>query len=104
MTTVSTHVLDTGSGEPGVGMKVHLARAADGGWEMVGEARTDAEGRASGFGDLTGGRYRLGFETGEYGNEMFPFVHVVFELDPTRPHYHIPLLLGPFGYTTYRGS
>lgn len=104
MTTLSTHVLDTGSGEPAAGMVVHLSRWADDGWERLAEFTTDDDGRVAGFGDLDGGRHRLGFETGEYGNELYPFVAVVFELDPERSHYHIPLLLSPFGYSTYRGS
>ena len=76
----------------------------DGRWERLGEAPTDDDGRVSGFGELGEGRYRLGFETGEHGNGFYPFVAVVFEIDGERPHYHIPLLLSPFGYTTYRGS
>lgn len=104
MTTLSTHVLDTATGEPAAGMRVHLARDSGGGWERLGEATTDADGRVSGFGELSVGRHRLGFETGEYGNEFYPFVAVVFEIDEGRDHYHIPLLLSPFGYSTYRGS
>jgi len=104
MTTLSTHVLDTTTGEPAVGMRIRLSRWFGGAWEPLGEAVTDGDGRASGFGDLVGGRHRLGFETGEYGNEFYPFVAVVFEVDEGRPHYHIPFLLSPFGYSTYRGS
>lgn len=104
MTTLSTHVLDTATGEPAAGMRVHLSRASDDGWERVDEAVTDADGRVTGFGELSSGRHRLAFETGEYGNEFYPFVAVVFEVDESRDHYHIPLLLSPFGYTTYRGS
>jgi 5-hydroxyisourate hydrolase len=104
MTTLSTHVLDTATGEPAAGMRVHLSRDSGGGWERLGEATTDADGRVSGFGELSAGRHRLGFETGEYGTEFYPFVAVVFEIDEGRDHYHIPLLLSPFGYTTYRGS
>lgn len=104
MTTLSTHVLDTATGEPAAGMRVHLARGGDVGWEPVNEFETDGDGRIAGFGDLPGGRYRLGFETGDWGNEFFPFVHVVFNIDEARTHYHVPLLLSPFGYSTYRGS
>lgn len=104
MTTLSTHVLDTATGEPGAGMRVHLSRAVDSGWERIGEFVTDDDGRVSEFGELSGGRHRLGFETGEYGNEFYPFVSVVFEIDEERPHYHVPLLLSQYGYTTYRGS
>ncbi|MGH3650947.1 MAG: hydroxyisourate hydrolase [Acidimicrobiia bacterium] len=105
MTTLSTHVLDTATGAPVSGMRVHLSRAGvEGGWEMIAESQTDDDGRVAGFGDLEAGRHRLGFETGEYGNEFFPFVHVVFEVEEGRSHYHVPLLLSPYGYTTYRGS
>jgi 5-hydroxyisourate hydrolase len=104
MTTLSTHVLDTVTGEPAAGMRVHLSRRGSSGWERLAEHTTDGDGRVSGFGELAGGRYRLGFETGDYGNEFYPFVAVVFEVDADRPHYHVPLLLSPFGYSTYRGS
>lgn len=104
MTTLSTHVLDTATGEPAAGMRVHLSRAGQEGWERLGELVTDDDGRVSGFGDLSAGRHRLGFETGEYGNEFYPFVAVVFEVDGAREHYHVPLLLSPYGYSTYRGS
>lgn len=104
MTTLSTHVLDTAQGRPVIGMRVHLSRAGEEGWEKVNEFETDHDGRVSGFGDLTPGRYRLGFETGETGNRFFPFVHVVFTVDEDLSHYHVPLLLSPFGYSTYRGS
>lgn len=104
MTTLSTHVLDTATGEPAAGMQVHLSRAGANGWERLGEFTTDEDGRVPGFGELSGGRHRLGFETGDYGNEFYPFVAVVFEVDEERDHYHVPLLLSPYGYTTYRGS
>lgn len=104
MTTLSTHVLDTATGEPAVGMHGHLSRAGEQGWDQLAEFVTDDDGRASGFGDLSGGRHRLGFETGEYGSEFYPFVSIVFAVDDDRDHYHVPLLLSPYGYTTYRGS
>lgn len=104
MTTLSTHVLDTASGEPAGGMLVHLSGWQDDGWVRVSEFATDDDGRVAGFGDLETALYRLGFETRDYGNGFFPFVHVIFELDDGRSHYHIPLLLSPYGYTTYRGS
>jgi 5-hydroxyisourate hydrolase len=104
MTTLSTHVLDTATGEPATGMEVHLSRRVDDGWAEIARFETDEHGRIAGFGDLEAGRHRLGFETGSYGNEFFPFVHVVFVVDEQRSHYHIPLLLSPYGYSTYRGS
>lgn len=104
MTTLSTHVLDTSTGEPAVAMRVHLSRREGAHWERVGDAVTDADGRVAGFGEVAGGRYRLGFETGEYGVDFYPYIHVVFEVVEDRPHYHVPLLLGSYGFTTYRGS
>lgn len=104
MSTLSTHVLDTSTGEPAEGLEVHLSMSGDGGWEPLAVASTDDDGRVGGFGDLSPGTYRLGFETGGYGNDFYPFVHVVFVVTDERDHYHVPLLLGPYGYTTYRGS
>jgi 5-hydroxyisourate hydrolase len=104
VTTLSTHVLDTSTGEPAAGMVVRLARWHDDEWMSVAEERTDDDGRVSTFGDLAAGRFRLGFETGDYGNEFYPFVHIVFAVEAQRPHYHVPLLLSPYGYVTYRGS
>jgi 5-hydroxyisourate hydrolase len=104
MTTLSTHVLDTSKGRPATGMVVRLARWVDERWMTVGESTTDQDGRVTGFGDLEEGRFRLGFETGDYGNEFYPFIHVVFTIDGVDPHYHVPLLLSPYGYSTYRGS
>jgi 5-hydroxyisourate hydrolase len=103
MTTLSTHVLDTSTGEPAAGMEVHLSRAGDEGWVRLGDFVTDEDGRAS-LGEVAAGRHRLGFETGAYGNEFYPYVAVAFEVDEERPHYHVPLLLSPYGYSTYRGS
>ena len=104
MSTLSTHVLDTATGEPAAGMTVHLSRSNGDGWESLATMTTDDDGRAGGVGELTDGTYRLGFETGDYGNDFYPFVHVVFNVDESRDHYHVPLLLSPYGYSTYRGS
>lgn len=104
MSTLSTHVLDTSTGEPAAGLFVHLSRSTGNGWESLAELLTDDDGRANEFGELAAGVYRLGFETGDYGNEFYPFVHVVFTVEESRDNYHVPLLLSPYGYTTYRGS
>ena len=103
MTTLSTHVLDTATGSPGSGMEVRLMRWAGDGWVEAVTEMTDTDGRVS-FGEVGAGRFRLAFETGAYGNEMYPYVHVVFEVSADRAHYHVPLLLSPYGYSTYRGS
>ncbi len=104
MSTLSTHVLDTSTGEPAAGVRVHLSRSDGASWDTLATVATDHDGRAGDFGHLGPGTYRLGFETGEYGNEFYPFVHVVFEVEDSRDHYHVPLLLSAYGYTTYRGS
>lgn len=111
MSGITTHVLDTSRGAPAAGVPVLLERAADSGWQPVGRDTTDADGRAnelhsSAPGD---GRYRLIFDTGAYfravGDAAFyPEVTVTFVVGPGEEHYHVPLLLSPFGYSTYRGS
>ena len=111
MSGITTHVLDTSRGVPAEGVSVRLERRQEDGWWPVGAGRTDADGRARDLapGDSVAGTYRLTFETAEYfasrGVEGFyPVVEVVFEVrDPSR-HHHVPLLLSPFGYSTYRGS
>ena len=106
--TLSTHVLDTTLGRPAVGVAVRL-EALDG--TLLDEARTDADGRVA---DLAGAHpqpaaYRLRFDTGGYfaatGREGFyPEVVVAFRIAEPQQHYHVPLLLSPFAYSTYRGS
>jgi 5-hydroxyisourate hydrolase len=102
---VTTHVLDTSRGRPAAGIRVLLERAVDSGWQAVGRGTTDADGRVS---DLLAahpeaGRYRLTFDTSAYSN-FYPEVTVTFVVDHGDEHYHVPLLLSPFGYSTYRGS
>lgn len=114
MTTISTHVLDTSLGLPGRGIRVSLERVdAHGDGEVIGAGVTDDEGRARnlvGAGKTLGeGIYRLRFDTAAYftrdGREsFFPYVSVSFRVGPVTQHYHVPLLLSPYGYTTYRGS
>jgi 5-hydroxyisourate hydrolase len=104
---ISTHVLDTSRGRPAAGVPVVLERRAGEGWETVGGGRTDADGRVdelapSGAGE---GRYRLTFDTGAYlETGFYPQVAVEFLVADGAGHHHVPLLLSPFGYTTYRGS
>ena len=105
MTSLSTHVLDIAEGKPAAGVDVSLEVLVDGEWHPVGEATTDANGRVSELATgLVSGMYRVVFGTGDYGNTFFPGVHVVMTLDDAEDHYHVPLLLSPFGYTTYRGE
>jgi 5-hydroxyisourate hydrolase len=109
MTRVTTHVLDTSSGRPAAGVAVVLERATQDGWEVVGEATTDADGRVRELGpELPAGRCRLRFDTAAYlgPRAFFPEVAVVFAVggEDGRDHEHVPLLLSPYGYSTYRGS
>ena len=105
MTTVSTHVLDTASGVPASGIPVQLIRLHDGGEEVVGSGVTDRDGRVADLGlDVDPGTYEVRFDTSGYGGAFYPVVKVTARLDSAAPHYHLPLLLSPYGYTTYRGS
>jgi 5-hydroxyisourate hydrolase len=111
MTRITTHVLDTSAGRPATGLKVRLDRIDGGKTEEIAAARTDAEGRVRDWAPQleAPGRYRLVFDTGEWfraaGRETFyPEVVIHVELSGSEPHYHIPLLLAPFGYSTYRGT
>jgi 5-hydroxyisourate hydrolase len=107
MATLSTHVLDTATGRPAAGVAVVLRDAAG---AVLAEAVTDADGRVRPLGgQLAPGDYRLAFGTGDYfarhGTSAFhPRVEVDFTVTAAGEHYHVPLLLSPFGYTTYRGS
>jgi 5-hydroxyisourate hydrolase len=108
MSPITTHVLDTARGRPAAGVPVVLdLRAGDGGWVEVGRGTTDDDGRLR---TLTGpaieaGTYRLTFDTKAYDAAgFFPEVAIVFEVRDAAQHHHVPLLLSPFGYSTYRGS
>jgi len=112
---VTTHVLDTSAGRPAEGVPVVLERAAPEGtgWEVVGRGVTDGDGRERALVPdgrrLAPGRYRLTFDTGAYftrtGRQaFFPEVAVVFAIGEDDAHEHVPLLLAPYGYSTYRGS
>jgi 5-hydroxyisourate hydrolase len=107
--TVSTHVLDAVSGRPAAGLRVGLARRGGAGWADLASARTDAAGRIAAFApgaELTAGAYRLTFETEEYlaVPTFYPVVVIVFRISDAAQHYHVPLLLSPYAYSTYRGS
>jgi hydroxyisourate hydrolase len=102
--SLSTHVLDTARGEPAPGVPVRLDRHENGAWTAVAGGHTDRDGRLRDWVPDTAwgaGRYRLVFDT---AGGFFPEVTVVFEVTEPARHHHVPLLLSPFGYTTYRGS
>ena len=107
--SISTHVLDQTRGRPARGVRVVLTTEEG---EVVRDAATDADGRVKDLvpeGKLVAGTYRLRFDTGAYfaaqGVETFyPEATIVFTVRDANAHYHVPLLLSPFGYSTYRGS
>jgi 5-hydroxyisourate hydrolase len=112
MSKISTHVLDTARGRPAAGISVSLALRTGESWTELAASPTDADGRVNNL--LPGnvkhftGTYRLRFETGDYFKAQdvaafYPFVEVVFTVSEDRPH-HVPLLVSPFGYSTYRGT
>jgi 5-hydroxyisourate hydrolase len=112
MTGITTHVLDTARGRPAAGMRVTLeARAADG-WTEVGGGVTDADGRVPGLaaaGTVRAGVHRVSFATGDWFaaqgiRGFYPQVTVECLIEDPEAHYHIPLLISPYGYSTYRGS
>lgn len=113
MSGITTHVLDTSRGRPASGVPVVLEIRADGGWREIARAETDADGRARQLlpsdAPLTAGTWRLTFGVGRYfeaqGIESFyPEASIVFIIRDPDQHYHVPLLLSPYGYSTYRGS
>jgi len=111
---ITTHILDTARGRPAPGVHVVLERRhPDHQWVRVGDGHTDDDGRLrtlTAEGSPVGpGTYRLTFDTGRYfaarqERAFYPTVVVTFEVQENGGHYHVPLLLSPFGYSTYRGS
>jgi 5-hydroxyisourate hydrolase len=113
MSAITTHVLDTARGRPAAGIAVRLERLSGAGWSTIAERITDADGRVRDLlppdAPAAPGRYRLVFDTGRYlaaaGTRVFyPEIAVAFEVHDGAEHHHVPLLLSPYGYSTYRGS
>jgi 5-hydroxyisourate hydrolase len=113
MSQITTHVLDVSRGVPASGVSVVLElQTASNSWKELGKGATDNDGRLRNLltpGKLGTGTYRLTFDTGVYFAErkiesLYPKVNIIFEVRNAQEHYHIPLLLSPFGYSTYRGS
>ena len=105
---ITTHVLDTAKGRPAAGIAVTLSRQTDGGWSVVAQGETDADGRIGDLlppGSIEAGLFRITFDVAGYQAESFyPQVAITFQVDAPDEHYHVPLLLSPYGYSTYRGS
>ncbi|MFZ0589826.1 MAG: hydroxyisourate hydrolase [Bryobacteraceae bacterium] len=105
MSGISTHVLDTARGRPAAGIKVYLFSSD----AAIGSGITDEDGRLRGLlpdgATLKPGSYRMLFEIGDYFPQGFyPEISVSFAVQDDAAHYHVPLLISPFGYTTYRGT
>ncbi|XP_031405992.1 uric acid degradation bifunctional protein TTL isoform X2 [Punica granatum] len=120
---ITTHVLDVSQGHPGAGIEVHLEKWRQdcprpvfsgldiSSWDLLGSSTTDKDGRSGPLMKIVDavdpGLYRISFNTGKYcPSGFFPFVSIVFEIRETQKleHFHVPLLLSPFSFTTYRGS
>lgn len=113
MSGISTHVLDTARGRPAPGVSVSLDVLAGSEWIRLADAATDEKGRVGNLvpsaGAFSGGTYRLRFDAARYfrGQNVETFhseIIITFEVRDPSEHYHVPLLLSPWGYTTYRGS
>jgi len=113
MSTISTHILDTSRGGPANGVHVRLDfQNLDESWSQVAEAWTDDDGRVKPFFSLRlflTQNYRLVFDTDAYFSAyniecFYPQICVTFKIGDSPQHYHVPLLLSPYGYSTYRGS
>jgi 5-hydroxyisourate hydrolase len=112
MSNLTTHVLDTALGRPAEGVTIVLEGLKSSGFKEIGRGVTNADGRVKeimGESALTAGTYKMTFHTKEYlastdRKGFYPYVEVVFEVTKPDEHHHIPLLLSPFGYSTYRGS
>ena len=109
---ITTHILDTSTGRPAANVPVGLEIADGAGWREIGAGTTDADGRNRTLmdeGTLEAAVYRITFVTSAYFaaqevEAFYPIVRIVFEVDAPTEHYHVPLLLNPYGYSTYRGS
>lgn len=114
MSPITTHVLDTSQGKPAENVQVRLEKQENPqNWITLAQKKTNHDGRIPDLlppeHNLQPGTYRLTFETGHYFqqqnlNTLYPYVCVVFQLNSNQEHYHIPLLISPFSYSTYRGS
>lgn len=112
MSGISTHILDTSVGKPAVGVPVVLDRADGQHWITVASCITDADGRCANLvlpENVHAGRFRLTFATAVYfaahhKPSLYPEITIIFDVTSNHASYHIPLLLNPFGYTTYRGT
>ncbi len=113
MSQITTHVLDTAIGKPAEGIDLTLSQFIDNEWKLLGGGTTNSDGRVADLLTddvvLKEGRYKVLFVTEAYFKRQkvdafYPYADIVFDITGDGEHYHIPLLLSPFGYSTYRGS
>ena len=117
MTQITSHILDTSIGKPAEGVLISLLQQQGDNWLLLGSGETNADGRVADFtssGDeitdaLPAGIYKLTFSLSHYYEQtkrasFYPQVDIMFEIAGDGQHYHVPLLLNPYGYSTYRGS
>ncbi|MFK7802942.1 MAG: hydroxyisourate hydrolase [Anaerolineae bacterium] len=112
MSPITTHVLDTALGKPAAGIQITLEKLNGDDWQTLASGITNADGRVANLlaeGSLEPGTYKMTFYTERYCKTVgfdtfYPYVPVIFEIENVDQHYHVPLLLSPFGYSTYRGS
>ena len=112
MSPITTHVLDTANGCPAQGVAITLEVQEGDQWTTLYEGSTNSDGRVTDLmqvGDLQAATYRITFHTQAYFAQQnapvfYPYVPVTFQISSPTEHYHIPLLISPFGYSTYRGS
>ena len=115
MATISTHVLDTAVGKPAEGVTIELSVQDDDGWKTIGGGTTNSDGRVTDllreeFKPLEIGLYKIRFDVAAYmaargvENFFYPYVEFPFRIEASDEHYHVPLLVSPYGFSTYRGS
>lgn len=113
MSTLSSHALDTATGRPAASLPAVLCIQTDTGWKELARSETNEDGRISwkhpSEDTFSPATYQLRFDTASYFETsqvegFYPYVDVVFTITATSEHYHVPLLISPFGYSTYRGS
>jgi len=113
MSQITTHILDTSIGKPAKDVAVTLYQRDHSNWREIGSGCTNSDGRVTDLLSadlaLSAGHYKLSFQTEPYYQSQqitcfFPYVEIVFQIADDGRHYHVPLLLNPFGYSTYRGS
>jgi len=112
MSQITTHILDTSKGMPASNVSVTLFREENATWNQIAQGQTDRDGRIGNWlkdDRLSAGNYKLYFAVADYfkGQDIdtfYPYIEIAFAVAAGGQHYHVPLLLNPFGYSTYRGS